>query len=726
MIRLLSLVLAAGTCLWAASSLAAEEAKPEAPKPAGALADIVARIPNDDRAAAEKACAELLRLGPKGVTDLCALLVEPGKGDDSRARFAVHGLALYVSRPGAEPERLMVCQALREQLGGPMPTAVKGFILRQLRLMACPAAVAAISGSLLNEELCEYAAHALVSIGGEGAAKALRDALPKAKGKCRLTIIQDLGVLRDAPSAPELLKAAAESDREIRLAALYGLGNIGDAAATDVLLKASNVEAAYERAKATEAVLLLAGRLAEADKKREAEQIYRTLWKTRTDPKDRHVRCAAISGLAAVLGAGAMDDLVAAMKSDDPQVRAAAIEAAAAAPGDEATRKWADLAKTMPPAARADILALLARRGGPVAVGAVLDAMKDADEFVRLEAINAARSFGDEKVAAPLIALLPSKNDKEKQAARRSLERMPGEKVTGAVAAAMASAPTPLVKRDLLGIMAARGARGRVDVILAAAKDPDEGVRADALSALEGLADEASAPAILSLLLAAKTPNERQAAEKALGAVCGRASRKDACVDAVLGAMGSADGSTKCALIRVLGRTGSAKALGAVRAAAKDAAAEIQDAGIRALADWPEPSVAGDLLEIAKTGTKPAQQVLALRGYIRLANVPPERPVAEKLKAYEQAMSVAKRPDEKKMVLGALGDLKDPAAMEMAVAALADAALKEEAAAAAVKIAKNLGGNPKDRIKAAMGKVLEVTKNDGTRKDAEQVLQKVK
>lgn len=33
------------------------------------------------------------------------MLVEPEKGDDTGAQFALHGLAVYVSRAGAEAEK---------------------------------------------------------------------------------------------------------------------------------------------------------------------------------------------------------------------------------------------------------------------------------------------------------------------------------------------------------------------------------------------------------------------------------------------------------------------------------------------------------------------------------------------------------------------------------------------------------------------------------------------
>jgi hypothetical protein len=88
-------------------------------------------------------------------------------------------------------------------------------------------------------------------------------------------------------------------------------------------------------------------------------------------------------------------------------------------------------------------------------------------------------------------------------------------------------------------------------------------------------------------------------------------------------------------------------------------------------------------------------------------------------------MSAAKRNDERKMVLGGLGEVKDVKALEVVAPFLEDEALVNEACAAAIKIAKESGQSNKDLAKTTMNKVLEVSKNEGQKKAAKNVLSKL-
>jgi hypothetical protein len=282
------------------------------------VAELVSKLPdpdengllsNIDKESVENVIAEIHKAGRDGIVGLIDMLVEPSKADDVKPRYALHCLAVYVCKLKDRKHRRAFAEILASQLDRDRPKEIKGYLIRQLQVAGGEEVAGALGKFLLDEELCEYAAQALVApaasrlrskpAGGDGAAEQLRDALAGAKGKCRLTVIQNLGVVRDHKSVDALKQAVGDEDRDIRLAAAWGLANIGDPGSVDMLLKEADVQDLYERIKAAQACLLLAENLLAAGKKKDAMKIYAHLRDTRTDPAEQYLRELAEGALAA-------------------------------------------------------------------------------------------------------------------------------------------------------------------------------------------------------------------------------------------------------------------------------------------------------------------------------------------------------------------------------------------------------------------------------------------
>jgi hypothetical protein len=271
------------------------------------LAELINRLPdpdergllsNIDKETVDSVVSQINEGGRKSLRALIGMLVEPGRGDDVKARYALHCLAVQMCKSDEEKSRRAFDRTLASQLGGKRPKAVQKYLIQQLQVAGGNDAVPALGKMLEDEELYEPAAQALVAI-GDGAAEQMRNTLPKVNGKMKLTIIQNLGVLQDAESVDALKKALSDNDREIRLAAGWALANIGDAGSVDLLLKAADTEGTYERATATKACLLLAERLLEAGKKEPALKIYTHLRDTRSEPNEAYILAAAEKGMIA-------------------------------------------------------------------------------------------------------------------------------------------------------------------------------------------------------------------------------------------------------------------------------------------------------------------------------------------------------------------------------------------------------------------------------------------
>lgn len=255
-------------------------------------------------AVARQLCEQVLAGGRGSLTQLVALVRDPASPEfkNYKPEYLLHCLTLFVGEPGKEAARKIFRDVLTAELSNEKhPPAVKRSLIRELQWIGDADTVQALGRLLADDALCDEAASALVAIGGE-AGEALRRALPGAKGRCRLVLVQNLGVLREARATEALQNALRDDDPDVRIAAAWGLARTGDPRSADLLIKAAEVPPGLERIKATQACLLLAETLAAAGKKQDAAKIYTHLQQSRTDPKELYVREAAAQALQKLAG----------------------------------------------------------------------------------------------------------------------------------------------------------------------------------------------------------------------------------------------------------------------------------------------------------------------------------------------------------------------------------------------------------------------------------------
>lgn len=703
-----ALFLAAGVCL------AAD------PK----VAELLAKMPTDSIADGQKLMAELVQMGPGAVKEVCQMLVPPGTGDDAKVQFALNGLTMYVSRPDAEAERKMVADVFIESLGQASDNEVKAFLIRQIQLVGKEEAIAPLSRLLADERLCDPAARALVTLGTPAAVVELAKALPTAQGKNLATILNAVAGLRVKEAAGEIAKHTSDPDVETRRLALYALANLGDPSSGEVLAKAAQAPSFYERAKATSYCLLYAQRLAESGQKDACAKICRELIQTRTAPREGNVPCAAMSVLVTALGKDAVPDLLAALDGKDKKIREAALMLLCVIPGEDVTAKCVEKMEQVSTEARVEAIAMLGRRGDKSAMPTLIAALKNADASVRLAAIPAAAQLGGNEAVPALLTIFDTDQADDIKAAQEALKLLPGEEPMVAVAGALPKAP-PRSRVALLEILAARRAKAQAEAVFTAAKDEDRTVRREAIKTLGDVASEKDLPRLVDLLLNAGNSAERSAAQKSVAAAAKRIPDPEKRADTILAAVEKATGDQRGNLLRVLAQVGGRKALQTVLAEAKSADEALKDAAVRALSEWEDVAAAPELLNVARTSENTAHQVLALRGYVRLAGTPKLSP-EQKVQMLKDAMAAAKRSEEKKLVLGGLGEVRTIEALALAAPCLDDPALQTEAALAVAKIAcphdKNDQGLTDPAVAAPLRKAIGFIKDENILKQAREHL----
>jgi HEAT repeat protein len=386
-------------------------------------------------------------------------------------------------------------------------------------------------------------------------------------------------------------------------------------------------------------------------------------------------------------------------------------------PGEAVTKKFAALLPKLPPDARAGLLEALGDRGDGAARPAVLEMLNAQEEVVRVAALRALGALGG-AADVPLLAGKAAAGSKlEKGAARLSLVRLRGEDVNQAIVTAMA-AGKPNVRAELVGVLAARGAKETLPTVTASAEDSDLSVRLAALGALRFLADQGQTPTLVKLLKTAKSDQQRRKAELALLAVCTRSGQ--ACADAIVAGLADADVPSRVALLHGLARVGGPKALAETVARLKDNDQAVRDEAVRMLSIWPDPAAADELRALAQKGESLRCRVLAIRGLVRLASPQGKKPAD--VKTLAEVMRLAERPQEKRLVLGVLGGIPTADSLAVVTPALDQPGLADEAGLAAVMIVEKMKGGDKGEARAALQKVVQSAKSDGVRQRAKKAL----
>ncbi|MCX5677448.1 MAG: hypothetical protein NTX87_20905, partial [Planctomycetota bacterium] len=554
------------------------------------------------------------------------------------------------------------------------------------------------------------------------AAAALRAALDKAADPAwKIAMINAVSQRRDAAGTAAIAKLAADKDESVAASALDGLGTLGTADAAKAIAAVRATVPAKLKTLANDDYLRCADQLLKDGQKDAAAAIYQAVY---VPAEPVGTRLAAIRGLVLAKGAAAIPLIGEVLAGKEAAMKAVALSFIQEVPGPEATAAIVALMPKVPAADQAAIVAVLGRRGDASGKPAVLEAAKNADAGIRTAAYSSLATLGSAAEIGLLAQAAAKGADAESDAARMALIQLQGQDINAAMASAI-SKGDPKARAEVIKAVAARKAVEAAPAVLTATGDADGTVRLEAIKAMESIGIEPCLPAFIAVLVKAQPSDEQQAGEKSLLAICARAANKDACVQSVLGALPGAKMPARGSLIKALGKLGGPKALEAVKAALTDTDAAVHEAAVRALADWPDMAAAPDLLAIAKADAKTTNQVLAIRGYLRLAGLP-ERTVPERVSMCREALAIIKRPDEKKLVLGVLAETNSPEAFAMAAPMLEDNPLKNEAAIATIKIAKLLGNKIPADAKPALEAAKGIAKDKKIIADAENALKKIK
>jgi len=627
-------------------------------------------------------------------------------GDERKPLHALQQLVLYahsLATHDSQGFRGGLADRMAALLTSPDATpAARIFVCGQLADIATEKQAEAINGLLANQpHVADAALRALERIPGATVDRILRDALGTLEGQLKIGVVRALGARRDRAATEPLIAMLAGADETLAGAAADALGRIGGDAAARALQQALARTKGRLRTEVAAASLTCAERLLADDQHASAAALYTQLSGA---AETEQVRMAALRGTVRSNSEQGIGAVCAALTSGDPALESMALQLVPEVSGTAATERLAQcVAKTSGPV-QALLLGALAARRDVAARGAVQAAVSSEDPAVRLAAINALGTLGDETSVKTLVdRTMAGAATAEGRAARNSLVHLRGPRINE-VLTGLLSQDVAGRQAELIRILAARNAVSSLAALEKAAEATDGTVRKEAWKALGSLARTPNAAALLELLLRVRD-EERDEAEKAVAAVLRRPDRTD--LRAVLQKLETVEApAARGSLIRLVSAVGDDSALPALRKAVQSGDAGLRDAAVRGLAAWPTPTPFEDLVNLARTAPESVHRVLALRAAIRLSSEAKGRTPEQMTGWLTELMQLAGVTAEQKAVLAELGQCPTLGALRLAQKYLADPELATEAGVAVTQIASALRDTHRDQVLAALQQLL--------------------
>jgi len=594
----------------------------------------------------------------------------------------------------------------------------KDFACRMLRIVGSTKCLPVVEELMQDEKLSSMARYAVEGMAAPEVDKLLRAMLPKLKGRNKAGVISSIAVRADKGAVSLLQPLVADSDVDVARGSIAALGAIGTPDALKVLSRTQ--VAANLKDVRMEACLRCADAMLAKGDGRKAAAVYREMM---AEGNSRGVRSAAIVGLAKADKENAIPVLISLLKGSDPVCQRVAGKALMEIKGDKTAAAILEAMGSLSGDAQniaMNVLMACESRSALVYVAKM--PMSGGNEKSVMAAVKALGQVGNASDFELLAGLVKGGGDLG-SVAIESLSRLPGKGVSELIVK-MLPGVEPGVRVRLIENLGERQNAAVFADLKKYAEDADESIQAAALRSMGKLAGEKDIPVLVGMMLNAKGSKVQSAGEQAVQSANLKIRSRDKGVEPMAAAMKGANAEGRAMLVRCLGRVGGSRALEVVRGTLKDADESVREAAVRMLADWADDSVLPDLLDQAKNNSKENLKIVSFRGYVRLVQKNARKKPAETAKILGDSMSVAMRPDEKKLVLGALSEIGHNVAMDAAQKYIQDEALATEAELACIKIAGRLNGKEREDAMVVIKKIAETSKNESNRRQAGEISKK--
>jgi hypothetical protein len=610
--------------------------------------------------------------------------------------------------------------------------AGRDFICRQLAVIGTDKSVPALSTMLMDPQTSNMARYALEKIPGNAADEALVNAAQKTKDReVLIGLITTLGARKSesvVSLSKQLLTDATDTDPATAEAFIQSLGNVGTEAAVTELNRVQSRLTGAALIRWPDAMLRCADAMQKAGQKPQAIAIYQKLYKSESSSVVRATALRAWAGLDAAAVEGLLGPHI---SGKDAFLQSAAIQSLVFMGHNPSFLKTvASSAINLSPDAQIELVTVMPAVSREIGCSLAVALLGSEQESVRIAAYQAIEKAGDQSIIETLARNAAEVQSRpERQAAQEALYRIAGKDVDAAILRKIAAFKTAqndeAVIVELIKATVSRQIKEAPEVLLRTAGSDSKRVSTESIQALQSLAGPEYAAKIVDLLIS----KPGTATENALVVVAQKIPGRDDRAKILLDQYPKMAGNERvqASMLSVMGKLGDAHSVSLLKNEFKSSNPTLRQAAFRAMTDWP----GDDFIDTMKTLAVQKEadgknSILAFRAYVRmLGNSVTDANRSSRIDALIAAFPMAGRLEEKKILIGAMGQFDDVRILTFLQKEMAAADTKAEVQASMIQICEKLLPQNRSAVKPVLESLRADSSNESIKKKAEELLKSV-
>ena len=536
---------------------------------------------------------------------------------------------------------------------------------RHLRIIGTDSSVPVLEDMLLDEKTTDMARYALEKIPGAAADKALLRNLDKSNGTIKAGLVSSLGHRKVPEAVPYLEKILnINNDSYLSLNAAAALGHIKNQQAAEVLLKVFPKTDGELRIQITGSLLKCAEQSLSKGNPEKAHEIFDQVLDTDL-PSSLHNR--AFRGKMKASDSRGAQLILKTLRGPKNNIYPSCIEMIPEYFNASNISQIISILPLLPDSAKIPLISVLSFYPEKQVRQAVLNSTQSLNQEVRLASLKTLGQIGSASTVRFLAQYAATSKGKEQLIARSSLWGLKGTDVDETLISNLKNEKNPENQIEYLKAVEERRIHSGKNILFSKLSSDNQKIRFQAVKSLKTITSPKDLPKLIEYLLNTKDHPLR---DEMINTTAYAALKIQNPLDRgnqVTHALSEAkDPLSRSTLYRLLGRIGDDSTLPFLRRGLSEPHEVVQDSVVRALASWPTPTAAEDVLYLAQTSDKPEHQILCLRSYIKMIEMEPFRRPEAAVRSLETALDLAQREEEKIMILGVLPQFACEQALELA------------------------------------------------------------